>query len=60
MRDWNQSPPLPPVHSTFFKEKGRAALHFSWMIKGVFGSHLRFCGLHLLVQTPAGQARSMQ
>jgi hypothetical protein len=28
--------------------------------KGVFGSHLCFCGLHLLVQTPAGQARSMQ
>jgi hypothetical protein len=28
--------------------------------KGVFGSHLHFCGLHLLVQTPAGQARSMQ
>jgi hypothetical protein len=28
--------------------------------KGVFGSLLQIWGLHLVVQSPAGQARSMQ
>jgi hypothetical protein len=64
-----QRPPSPPVLCApcCRRDKGdlsMGTLHRRSCItaasKDVFGSHLRFCGLHLHVQVPAGQARSMQ